>query len=305
MDRQNPYSEQVEFLVRVLPIVAEEECFALKGGTAINLFYRDMPRLSVDIDLVYTPIKDRDKSLSEISVALSGIGKAITERLPKAKVQYARMGRTDFIIKLLVQSDRSVVKIELSPVLRGTVYPPDVRRMRPVAEDQFGFAEMPVVSFEDLFGGKIVAALDRQHPRDLFDVKLLLANEGITPRLKEAFLIYLLSHNRRFLEILNPSLLDIRESFGTDFIGMTTIPAELADLEQARVELIDKVNRSLTREDKEFLIAFKKGDPDWNHLSVPHFRDLPAVKWKLHNLDQMNSEDRPAMVGDLKLFFNV
>ena len=91
----------------------------------------------------------------------------------------------------------------------------------------------------------------------------------------------------------------------TDFIGTTTIPAELADLEQARVELIDKVNRSLTLDDKEFLMAFKKGDPDWDHLSVSHFRDLPAVKWKLHNLDQMNSEDRPAMVGDLKLFFNV
>ena len=53
MDRQNPYSEQVELLVRVLPIVAEEECFALKGGTAINLFHRDMPRLSVDIDSRY------------------------------------------------------------------------------------------------------------------------------------------------------------------------------------------------------------------------------------------------------------
>ena len=135
---------------------------------------------------------------------LSDIGKAIAERLPKTKVQYARMGRADIIIKLLVQLDRAVVIIELSPVLRGTVYPPDVRRIRPVAEDRFGFVEMSVVSFEDLFGGKIVATLNRQHPRDLFDVKLLLANEGITPRLKEAFLIYLLSYNRRFLEILNP-----------------------------------------------------------------------------------------------------
>lgn len=305
MDKRNPYSEQVELLVRVLPIVASAECFALKGGTAINLFYRDMPRLSVDIDLVYTPIKTRDESLSEISTALCDIGNAITKRLGSVKVQYSRMGSTDVVIKLLVQSERAVVKIELSPVLRGTVYPSAVRRIRPVAEERFGFVEMSVVSFEDLFGGKIVAALDRQHPRDLFDVKLLLENEAITPRLKEAFLVYLLSHNRRFLEILNPSLLDIRETFATDFSRMTVIPVELADLERVRVELIDQVNRSLTREDKEFLIAFKKGDPDWGNLSASHTRDLPAVKWKLHNLDQMNVDDRAAMVNDLKSFFDL
>jgi predicted nucleotidyltransferase component of viral defense system len=257
MDRQNPYSEQVELLVRVLPIIAEEECFALKGGTAINLFYRGMPRLSVDIDLVYTPIKSRDKSLSEISASLSNIGDAITERLGNAKVQYSRMGHTGIVIKLLVKSERAAIKIELSPVLRGTVYPSAMRRIQPAAEDRFGFVETSVVSFEDLFGGKIVAALDRQHPRDLFDVKLLLENEGITPRLKEAFMVYLLSHNRRFLEILNPSLLDIQESFETDFSGMTTVPVELVDLEKARVELVEQINGSLTREDREFLIAFK------------------------------------------------
>jgi predicted nucleotidyltransferase component of viral defense system len=132
----------------------------------------------VDIDLVYSPIKSRDESLSEISTALSDTGNAITERLGNARVQYSRMGRTDVVIKLLVRSERAVVKIELSPVLRGTVYPPIARRIRPAAEARFGFVEMPVVSFEDLFGGKIVAALDRQHPRDLFDVKLLLENEG-------------------------------------------------------------------------------------------------------------------------------
>ena len=305
MGKQNPYSEQAELLVRVLPTVAAAECFALKGGTAINLFYRDMPRLSVDIDLVYTPIKTRDESLSEISTAMADIGNAITRRLGSAKVHYSRMGRTDVVIKLLVQSERAVVKVELSPVLRGTVFPSTVRRMRPAAEERFGFVEMSVASFEDLFGGKIVAALDRQHPRDLFDVKLLLENEGITPRLKEAFLIYLLSHNRRFLDILNPSLLDIRKTFATDFSEMTVIPVDLADLERARVELIDQVNRSLTRADKEFLIAFKKGDPDWDHLSVSHISDLPAVRWKLHNLDQMSVDDRTAMVDDLRSFFDL
>jgi len=305
MDRQNPYFDQVELLVRLLPIVAEARCFALKGGTAINLFYRDMPRLSVDIDLVYTPIKNRNESLSEISSALSVMGNAICERLPDVEVQYVRMGRTDFIIKLLVRLGRAVVKIELSPVLRGTVYPPDVRRIRPVAEEQFGFAEVPVVSFEDLFGGKIIAALDRQHPRDLFDVKLLLEHEEITPQLKEAFMVYLLSHNRRFMEVLNPMPLNLQELFATDFSGMTMFPVELDDLEQARVVLIEQINQALTPSDKEFLIAFTEGNPDWSHLRVSHVRNFPAVKWKLYNLDRMNAGNRAAMVGDLKSFFNL
>lgn len=47
------YRRQVQLLVRVLPLVDTEKCFALKGGTAINLFYRALPRLSVDIDLLY------------------------------------------------------------------------------------------------------------------------------------------------------------------------------------------------------------------------------------------------------------
>ena len=51
------YRRQVQLLIRVLPSIAEEACFALKGGTAINLFVRDMPRLSVDIDLTYLPVR--------------------------------------------------------------------------------------------------------------------------------------------------------------------------------------------------------------------------------------------------------
>ena len=60
------YLNQTRLLLRVLSDIAAEEVFALKGGTAINLFYRDMPRLSVDIDLVYLPVRERDASLRDI-----------------------------------------------------------------------------------------------------------------------------------------------------------------------------------------------------------------------------------------------
>lgn len=305
MNRMSPYFKQVELLVQILPVVGSVECFALKGGTAINLFYRDMPRLSVDIDLVYVPIKDRESSLGEISEGFLQIGLAVEKSIPNINVHYSRMGNTAFIIKVIFQLDKTIVKLELSPVLRGTVYKPELLRIGKKVEETFGFAEVPVVSFEELYAGKILAALDRQHPRDLFDIKLLLENEGITPALKDAFLIYLISHNRRFLEILKPSLLDIRKIFEIDFQGMTAETIHVYELEKARIDLIEIMNRSLTVEDKKFLLQFKEGKPDWNHFSLSHIRDLPAVRWKLHNLDQMKNSERIDMIKRLREFFEM
>ncbi|NLA97697.1 MAG: nucleotidyl transferase AbiEii/AbiGii toxin family protein, partial [Spirochaetales bacterium] len=164
MDNKNPYFRQVELLVRILPLVGEHLCFALKGGTAINLFYRNMPRLSVDIDLVYVPIGERAPSLDTMTRNLKGIGDTVIARIPSAKITYSSLNHTDYINRLFFEAGRAVVKVELSPVLRGTVFEPTVMRITKAAEEIFGFAEIPVVSFEDLFAGKIMAALDRQHP---------------------------------------------------------------------------------------------------------------------------------------------
>ncbi len=176
-------------------------------------------------------------------------------------------------------------------------------RITRIAEDVFGFAEVPVVSFEDLFAGKMMAALDRQHPRDLFDIKGLLENEGITNRLKEAFMVYLISHNRRIVEILNPNPLDIERTYETDFHGMTTNPVVLSDLIKTRSELIAAVHALLDERDKKFLISFKEGHPDWTYFSVPHIKNLPAVRWKMHNLDQVETNERRRMVDMLKRHF--
>ena len=77
------YVKQVRLLLSVLPDMAREPVFALKGGTAINLFYRDMPRLSVDIDLTYLPVADRQSSLEGIDDALDRIMRATTTRNPQ------------------------------------------------------------------------------------------------------------------------------------------------------------------------------------------------------------------------------
>lgn len=300
MDRQSPYFRQVSLLVRVLPIVGQSSCFALKGGTAINLFYREMPRLSVDIDLVYLPVKDRTSSLSEITLEMKRIASGIKGILPNVKIQYSYLNQSETIVRILIEWERTIIKVEVSPVLRGTVFPSSLRRISPEPESIFGFAEVPAVSFEDLFAGKIVAALDRQHPRDLFDIKYLLENEGITPRLKESFIVYLISHNRKILEILNPNYKDISDMYNTDFEGMTTDPVSIGELERARELLVKEISLSLDDRDRNFLISFKDGEPDWSYFSVSHIKELPAVKWKMYNLNQLKAGTRKQMVKELE-----
>jgi predicted nucleotidyltransferase component of viral defense system len=170
------YRKQVALLIRTIPFVATEKEFALKGGTAINLFVRDMPRLSVDIDLTYVPVADRATSLKAIDAGMKRIADAITKGMRGAQLNASQPKGETCTTKLILRAEDAQIKIEVTPVLRGCVYEPVVKRVSPKVEEEFGFAEMPVVHFADLFAGKIMAALDRQHPRDLFDVRDLLAN---------------------------------------------------------------------------------------------------------------------------------
>ena len=111
------YLAQVHLLMRLLPVVSTEPAFALKGGTAINLFHRDMPRLSVDIDLAYLPIEDRATSLNAIDAAYDRITSQIN-KLPGASAQrIAGGGAGD--TRILANADGVTVKIETSPVMRG------------------------------------------------------------------------------------------------------------------------------------------------------------------------------------------
>ena len=77
MAASEEYRRRAALLVRAIPLVATETCFALKGGTAINLFVRDMPRLSVDIDLTYLPVEDRRTSLAHIDAAMKRVAERI------------------------------------------------------------------------------------------------------------------------------------------------------------------------------------------------------------------------------------
>ena len=222
------YRSQVQLLMQILPRVAEEERFALKGGTAINLFMRDLPRLSVDIDLTYLPMHAHPEALAGIDAAMRRIAAATRAGIPGAQVAYVEAEGA--VVKLIVTAGGVRVKIEISPVLRGTVRDPALLQVSPAVEDAFGFAETRVVSFEDLYAGKLVAALDRQHPRDLFDIYDLLRYEGITQKLREAFLVYLISHNRPMGEVLSGRCKDMTLLYESGFVGMMNEPVALDTL---------------------------------------------------------------------------
>jgi predicted nucleotidyltransferase component of viral defense system len=292
------YEQQVQLLVQIIPAVAEENCFALKGGTAINLFYRDMPRLSVDIDLVYLPVKDRAESLAEIDAALERIRGRIEATVPNARAQrIAGGGGGD--TRVLARRGAAEVKIETSPVARGVVHEPAKRSVAAAVEDRFGFAETLIVSFDDLFGGKLHAALDRQHPRDLYDVKLLYENEGLSDGLFRTFLVYIASSGRPPHELLNPTLVPLDAAYAAEFEGMTNVAVPLGELADTRTRLIADIKARLDDPVRRFLLSLHDAEPDFGLIGLPQAADLPAVKWKLQNLAKLK-RDNPAKHAELR-----
>jgi predicted nucleotidyltransferase component of viral defense system len=283
------YLDTARLLTRVAPLVFVDDRLALKGGTAINLFIRDMPRLSVDLDLVFTDHTVRRQD------ALARINAAVSEGAERLRAQglevHVPAAGGDGETRLLIRRAGTQVKVEINTVIRGTVHP--VRQAaltKSARETLLSEIEIPVLALEDVYGGKLVAALDRQHPRDLFDVMQLFAHEGITAAIRRAFVVYLASHNRPVHEVLFPELRDIRAEFEQNFIGMTTDPVKLAALMEARDRMIKELPASLDADERRFLLSLVRAEPDWKALGLAHAADLPAIRWKLQNLTRLKGK---------------
>jgi predicted nucleotidyltransferase component of viral defense system len=274
------YRKQVRLLLQVIPVVAQESCFALHGGTAINLFVRDMPRVSVDIDLTYIPLEDRETTLSNIAKALDSIRLKLQKNDSSLQVEHKQD-----IAKLLINNREAVIKLEVNHVGRGVIGETLKRSLCMKAQEEFDvFCAIPVVPLGQLFGGKICAALDRQHPRDLFDVKWLLENEGITDEIKKAVIYSFLGSDRPNNEIIKPNFHDHRRAMEQQFVGMTDEAFDYQAFEATRELLVSTLNDSFTDQDKVFLINFENLTPDW---SLYNFEKFPSVRWKLQNLRKL------------------
>jgi predicted nucleotidyltransferase component of viral defense system len=295
MDVQK-YKPFVELLLKVLPYVVVKDTFALKGGTAINLFLHDMPRLSIDIDLTYLPLKNRSDALKDIQLHLHTAEQQIGRFFPD--IQVKKSGSGD---KLYINSHNAQIKVEPNCILRGALYPCEEKELSPSAQQEFKTrVETIILSTEDLYGGKLCAALDRQHPRDLFDVKVLFDHEGLTDTIRKAFVVYVASHNRPMAEILDPTFQDFQESYRGDFVGMARLEATLDELVQTRQRLLSTIHQTLTREEKEFLLSIKQGEPQWSLIDIAHIENLPAIQWKLQNIRRMDKVKHQHAVQKLK-----
>ncbi|MHA7865203.1 nucleotidyl transferase AbiEii/AbiGii toxin family protein [Flagellimonas marinaquae] len=292
----NNYKQQVSLLLQVLPEVAKEPDFALHGGTAINLFVRDMPRLSVDIDLTYIPIEDRKTSFKNIINGLDNIKTKLEKVLPEATITLKKE-----TLKLQITTVNAQVKLEVNQINRGVMSETVTLPLCEKTQEEFdAFCAVPVVPLGQLYGGKICAALDRQHPRDLFDVKYMMENEGFTDEIKKGFLLFLLSSNRPLHEMLHPNFIDQRKTLLNQFEGMSPEPFTYGDFEKIRKGLIKEIHQNLTDEDKEFLLSFGNGNPIWD---IYDFERFPAVQWKLQNLTNLknkNPEKHESFVISLK-----
>ena len=281
--------ETARLLIQVAPLVFVNDQFGLKGGTAINLFLRDMPRLSVDLDLVFTDhAVGRKEAIARINAAV----RDAADRLRARRFEvYVPEAGGDGETKLMVRSGAAEVKVEINTVMRGTVHRVRRANLTPLARDTLlADIEIPVLASEDVYGGKIVAALDRQHPRDLFDVMELFKHEGITPGIRRAFVVYLASHNRPVHEVLFPELRDIQMDYERNFIGMTSQPTELAELLETRDRMINELHAGLDADERRFLLSLVRAQPEWELLGIPHVSELPAVRWKLQNLARLQRE---------------
>jgi predicted nucleotidyltransferase component of viral defense system len=296
----NLYKEQVRLLLRILPVIYREEDFAVHGGTAINLFVKNLPRYSVDVDLTYIPIGPQEVSMAEIDKKLAAISLQLQRVVPELNIRPVPN-------KLLCTVGRSTVKIEVNGIKRGIIGPTIEMPLCDKAQTEFGmYCKARIVPLEQLYGGKIAAALSRQHPRDLFDYNYMDTDKIVD--LKRGFMFALLGSDKPFIESLLPNVINQHEALENQFRGMTDVPFTYENYESTREQLIKFVNETLNEVDKSFLISFEEGSPQWESSAYNDFMEFPSVQWKLQNVNKLKTQN-PAKhlqeVNRLKDYFGI
>ena len=282
------YLDAVRLLLDAAPPIFQQPGFALKGGTAINLFLRDMPRLSVDLDLVFADHRPaRDAAMQMIANHLEAIRSDI---IKLGMTCGSGTGTGGDELKLFIERNRIRIKVEVNHVFRGTILPVEARPLTPEAQDAFFTdIELPVLHPDELYGSKLVAAMDRQHPRDLFDVLMLYENGGLTEGIVECFVCYLAGHNRPIHEVLFANETDITTSYANEFAGMTRQSVSLDLLLDTRRHLFAELPSRLNANHRAFLISLAEVQPDWTLMACPHLAEMPALRWKLTNLQRLRA----------------
>jgi len=284
------YVATVRLLLDIAPTVFRSGLFAMKGGTALNLFVQDMPRLSVDIDVVFVDhAPDREAALAAIRAEMRNIQQTLQERGLDVLLPANAQGDE---VRLSVRSADAQVKVEVNFVFRGTVLMIHLQPLAPRAQDLFTTSvTLPVLATPELYGSKLVAAMDRQHPRDIFDVMHMLQRFEWTPETVDCFVAYLAGHNRPVHEVLFGPAKPLEPAFTNEFVGMTRDEVSLETLAETQARLRHELPRQLTTNHREFLLSLVRGAPNWQLMPFEQLQRLPAIRWKLQNLETLRKRN--------------
>jgi predicted nucleotidyltransferase component of viral defense system len=290
---KQPYIDTVRLLIDIAPDVFASNRFAMKGGTAINLFVQDMPRLSVDIDVVFTDHGlARDEALQAIQSDLVAAANKL-DRRGYATTIPRKPGGED--VKLFVQNDVAEVKVEVNHIFRGTLLPTKAVPLTQAAQDLFtAEIAIPMLDTAEIYGSKLVAAMDRQHPRDIFDVLKMYEKFGLDAAFVDCFVAYLAGHNRPVHEVLFSADAPLEAIYENHFRGMTSDEVSLETLARTRANMKRDLPRALTPKHKDFLLTLVRAAPEWDLMPFPHLQEIPALKWKLANLEKLKATKRDA-----------
>ena len=299
MNREQ-YIAQVTLLLDCLPALADQNIFALKGGTAINFFIQDLPRLSVDIDLTFVSTEQREQALGAIAEGLNALKKSIARRNRRYQIRDLTTQEGN-LKKLIVSDGATKIKIEPNVIMRGTLLPTIKMNIKKEVEDRFAYSvkHIPILAEAELYAGKICAALSRQHPRDFFDIKKLIETQGITDGMRQAFVVYLVCSPRPIHELLRPRLIVLKNIYESELVNMTEAPVSLEELLDTREKLIKTINQGLSNNERNFILSVKQGQPDYSLMPFDNLDQLPALKWKITNVRRMNKQKHIVMLNKL------
>ena len=316
MDKVQTYIARVNLLLKVLPTIIEPKVFGLSGGTLLNLFYLNMPRYSIDIDLVWFPndelevLKEKARKVFEEIFVQLNKENITTVFYPKElhfdvkeKIKLPKKNRPHLGFPTNLK-----INVQISYYKREFLQKPTTVRLSPNARKKFG-CDFEVVGLgkEEIFANKLYVACSRQAPKDIFDaffIKKELDLDDISDVLREALIYNIVSYDRGEPSMefgLNPMIKDNKITFDQDFVGINIEPFSYQDYLIEQKQNILDVHNLLTDRDKEFIFSIQKTEPRWD---IYDFRDSFAVKARINNLEKFKKEDYRRYKRDTKNVFN-
>jgi predicted nucleotidyltransferase component of viral defense system len=275
--------------------------FALKGGTALNLFWFPLPRLSVDIDLNYIATVDRETMLNDRPVLEKELKKLIESR--SISVQFApadeHAGAKWRLRAPSAFGGNFALELDLNYIMRIPIG--DIRSKQPYPLDEDYTFAFDSVSFEELFAGKIKALLERSAARDLYDVAMLSKTsvDYDLPALRKANILLGITSKRDWRNIDLRTIDAIDQKMIADELTPILRQDETPKLDVMRSDakkILDQIlNR--TEKEKEFLDTFEemgqyKPELLFETGQAQRLMNHPAVLWKLHNLRKFKGLDK-------------